>query len=67
MAQHGGIDVAHITVTYLDGRQERYAHVEYLRQSDGLTLVLAPRTLLFLPLGALRSVLYTLAPEEDTL
>ena len=63
MAQHGGIDVDSVILTFPDGSQVSYADVEYLRQSDGITLVLEPRVLLFFPLTAVRSVRYRLAQE----
>jgi hypothetical protein len=59
----GGIKVATITLTFLDGTQQHFSDVEYVRQPDGCTLVLSPIELVFFPMAALREVHWTLPAQ----
>lgn len=60
MTHLGGILVSFIAVTYLDGTEERFLHVEYIKQPEGCTLVLGSRELFFAPWSAIRSLRWTL-------
>jgi hypothetical protein len=56
----GGIRVVWIRLTFHDGTQGEYRDVEYLRQADGVTLVVGPQELLFVPWHAIRQLQWRL-------
>jgi hypothetical protein len=62
----GGIRVAWLRITFPDGTSVAYTHVEMVHQADGLTVLVGPRELAFVPWGALRLVQWTLAEADES-
>jgi hypothetical protein len=57
----GGIIVAWIRITFPDGTSVAYTNVEMVHQADGLSLVVGPRELAFVPWTALRLMQWEVA------
>jgi hypothetical protein len=57
----GGIMVAWLRITFPDGTSMTYADVEMVHQADGLSLVVGPRELAFVPWTALRLMQWEVA------
>jgi hypothetical protein len=58
----GGIAVAWVRITFHDGTDVTYDDVEYLRQAEGLTLVVEPQRFVFVPWSTVRLLTWVLPP-----
>jgi hypothetical protein len=62
----GGIMVAWLRMTFPDGTSVAYTNVEMVHQADGLTVLVGPQELAFVPWTALRLMQWEIADAGVT-